>query len=493
MEAPAAAAHQIHPRLTAHDAHQTLASLEYRPELTTSELIAEVHRLLRIERGAERLVCRYLADLVDGVWRRQALAFQPCVDELEAARCQFGLGPREARERVRIGRALRQLPAIERALVDGELSYSRVREITRVATPDSEAEWIEQARQLDMRTLERRVAQTQASAESAPGAESAGGKTRRVTFELSEEACLLLQRALEGARRASGDHCSDAQALEVVARAALAVQAAETGQHDPVTKTPSTNTNTNTNTSTGARKPVRPWSWDDLGWAPTQSGSSNERNYPRAAGGEGHHRTDRSTHDRTDRSTHGAANDSTLEAANDSTHQAAPGATRHAAGGTAHGAWDASTPHAAHGMGPGAANDSTRHATDGTGPGAWDASTPHAANGSTRDAAGGSDDDAVGWTGTDRGWMGDADDKWWTDGEPDPSDASERERASTLELDEWGAINSRLLIAMGGAGRWNADSLIEATGLSAREVNTALTFLELGGRIRRRNDAFEPI
>ena len=50
-----------------------------------------------------------------------------------------GLGPCAARERIRIGRALAQLPEIDAAFRDGVLSYSKVRAITRVATRESEA------------------------------------------------------------------------------------------------------------------------------------------------------------------------------------------------------------------------------------------------------------------------------------------------------------------------------------------------------------------
>ena len=131
---------------------------DYRPGLPTSQLIAEVRGLLATERRAERLVCRYLADLADRIQARQDAELGAYADELHAARCFFGLGARDTRERVRIGRALRQLPQIERAFIDGELSYSRVREVTRVATVHTEPDWLELARRLDMRSLERRVA-----------------------------------------------------------------------------------------------------------------------------------------------------------------------------------------------------------------------------------------------------------------------------------------------------------------------------------------------
>ena len=50
-----------------------------------------------------------------------------------------GLGPCAARERIRIGRALARLPHIDAAFRDGAISYSKVRAITRVATPHTDA------------------------------------------------------------------------------------------------------------------------------------------------------------------------------------------------------------------------------------------------------------------------------------------------------------------------------------------------------------------
>jgi len=45
---------------------------------------------------------------------------------------------RRARERVRVARALGRLPRLAQALARGELSYSKLRALTRVATPETE-------------------------------------------------------------------------------------------------------------------------------------------------------------------------------------------------------------------------------------------------------------------------------------------------------------------------------------------------------------------
>jgi len=51
---------------------------------------------------------------------------------------QIGLDLGAARERVRVARALGALPRLAHALACGELSYAKVRALTRVATPETE-------------------------------------------------------------------------------------------------------------------------------------------------------------------------------------------------------------------------------------------------------------------------------------------------------------------------------------------------------------------
>jgi len=52
---------------------------------------------------------------------------------------RVGLDLGAARERVRVARALGTLPRLAEALARGELSYAKVRALTRVATPETEA------------------------------------------------------------------------------------------------------------------------------------------------------------------------------------------------------------------------------------------------------------------------------------------------------------------------------------------------------------------
>src|SRR5881409_510775 len=108
--------------------------------LPTPEPVLEVERL-----GDEiAVLCAHLdaatARLLDlirefdarGGWNT---GFRSCAAWLS---WRVGLAPGAARERVRVARALGTLPRLAQALARGELSYAKVRALTRVATPETE-------------------------------------------------------------------------------------------------------------------------------------------------------------------------------------------------------------------------------------------------------------------------------------------------------------------------------------------------------------------
>src|SRR5437899_11654834 len=91
-------------------------------------------------------MCRWL-ELVGELDRRGNWGWRTgsCAEWL-AWRC--ALLPRTAREHVRVARRLLELPRVRAAFSRGELSYAKVRALTRVATAGSEEELLELARAL---------------------------------------------------------------------------------------------------------------------------------------------------------------------------------------------------------------------------------------------------------------------------------------------------------------------------------------------------------
>jgi hypothetical protein len=93
-------------------------------------------------------------------WLELVLQFQDAggaaIDGIErwlAFRC--GISVREAREYVRVADALNELPAILGAFRRGELTFTKVRALTRIATPASEQALLELAEALTASQLER--------------------------------------------------------------------------------------------------------------------------------------------------------------------------------------------------------------------------------------------------------------------------------------------------------------------------------------------------
>jgi hypothetical protein len=71
---------------------------------------------------------------------------------------QCGIGLTAGREQVRVARKLRSLPLVTAEFAAGRLSYSKVRAISRVATPDTEPTLVEWALHATASQLDRLVA-----------------------------------------------------------------------------------------------------------------------------------------------------------------------------------------------------------------------------------------------------------------------------------------------------------------------------------------------
>ena len=103
----------------------------------TSELGQLGDEIAELSAHLDAATARLLALIRDfdarGGWNT---GFRSCAHWLS---WRVGLDLGAARERVRVARALGTLPRLAEALARGELSYAKVRALTRVATPETEA------------------------------------------------------------------------------------------------------------------------------------------------------------------------------------------------------------------------------------------------------------------------------------------------------------------------------------------------------------------
>ena len=76
---------------------------------------------------------------------------------------------------LRLAQSLEKLPVLTETLAAGEISWTKARTLTRVATPDNERNWIEAARTSSRRELERKIDESRLQERSAQKQDAAQG------------------------------------------------------------------------------------------------------------------------------------------------------------------------------------------------------------------------------------------------------------------------------------------------------------------------------
>ena len=133
----------------------------------------------------------------------------------------FGYKPRSTQEKLRVAEALEELPITAAALEAGKLSWSAVRELTRVATPETEQAWLDVAQGKTVHQLEALVAGKErgASPDSPP---DPAARRHVLRFDVTAETFSVFREAIEKVRRDSGGALDDDDdALMLMARHVL--------------------------------------------------------------------------------------------------------------------------------------------------------------------------------------------------------------------------------------------------------------------------------
>src|SRR4051794_17361617 len=189
---------------------QTLRVADGVAEMATEQLEWETCTLSAQLAAA---TCRFLL-LIGELERREAWRSWGCRSLAHWLSWQCGLGLNAAREHVRVAVALRDLPATTTAFAAGELSYSKVRALTRVATADAEVELIEFARVATAAQVERTVAAYRGVVRNVRADQAAVRREQRsvrmsrnddgtvtITARLEPEAATVLLAAIDAAMR----------------------------------------------------------------------------------------------------------------------------------------------------------------------------------------------------------------------------------------------------------------------------------------------------
>jgi hypothetical protein len=168
---------------------------------------------------------RAVLDAEEARWLREAEALQiwrplGMVSALDYLERVLGYAPRTAQDRLRVARALGDLPQLTAALAADELAFSAVRELTRVATPGTEASWIAAAAGKNLRQIEELVADHRPGdrPEDPPDPQA---RTHVVRFELAAETFALLRQARTVLDDEHGTNLSDDEFVATLCSAVL--------------------------------------------------------------------------------------------------------------------------------------------------------------------------------------------------------------------------------------------------------------------------------
>ena len=137
------------------------------------------------------------------IWRRLGKA--SLLEYLEEV---LGYGPKAAKERVRVALALDELPLVANALANGEQSYSAIKELTRVADANTQAEWCDAARGKNVRQIEELVAGRRRGDRPTDPADP-DLKPQIVRFEITTATLARLRQVQEVLANEQGGHVGD--------------------------------------------------------------------------------------------------------------------------------------------------------------------------------------------------------------------------------------------------------------------------------------------
>ncbi len=157
-----------------------------------------LHENLLANRRAHRQREHQLAVLLAEMADRRLYAELGYASVFDYADRVLDLPARQARDLIRIGRHLPDLPTLAAALADGHLGWTKAREVVSVATPETEAAWVARAVAVPSRVLEQQVARARVGElpPEVPPDPERGPERRRVAFDIQAADLEVLRQAL---------------------------------------------------------------------------------------------------------------------------------------------------------------------------------------------------------------------------------------------------------------------------------------------------------
>lgn len=177
------------------------AACQLEAGLTAAEVDRRLLALAREHNRLEAALCFYLKEMQ----QRQLYVSFGFSSTVDYARERLGFEDRKTRSLLYMAERFQSLPEIGQAFAQGELAWTKVREVVKVAQPETESLWLEKCRNLSNRQLEQEVRQ------SLPPV-----RKKTLVVVLEGELVDTWEQAREAAQRLAGKNLTDMEFIEVM-------------------------------------------------------------------------------------------------------------------------------------------------------------------------------------------------------------------------------------------------------------------------------------
>ena len=119
-----------------------MSAISYVPDQPAAKAHASLQRSLTVLDDAHRYAVLWFGEIM----RRRLFRDLGCSTINQYAIRKLGFSKTRTDDFVRLARKLENLPAVREAVANGEIGYTKAREIVSVATPETQAPWLEAAK-----------------------------------------------------------------------------------------------------------------------------------------------------------------------------------------------------------------------------------------------------------------------------------------------------------------------------------------------------------
>ena len=186
------------------------AALELKTGLPPSEVYRRLVALARVHRRVESVLCFYLQEVEN---RRLYLKYG-FASTVDYARERLGFEDRKTRSPVKMAERFEELPRLKKAFRRGDIPWTKAREVLKVATPKTEAKWLDRCKSMSNRQLEQEVKRKQPPT-----------KKQTLFFALEGDRVEVWEQAREALERLAGKTLSDIEVFDLMCAEALCTYA----------------------------------------------------------------------------------------------------------------------------------------------------------------------------------------------------------------------------------------------------------------------------